>query len=673
MVLKGFDFKKFLREKGERIGLGVTGAVLGILLLVGLVGAASSGSSSSNAKDFKEKGQALRDRHRTKGADEGIKDLPADLKEVLQTKVVAVADADDFRSAPLFDSKPLDDKRRNPFVLTPAEFRSDLVLAGVRSYILSKDRDKILVLKGLTADASQSGQVDAFQKGLGGSGGRGRMPDGFEGAGSPDGGSPDGGERGGIPGYPDPTGGTKVNAKPEYLEIAKLQTLGGAKLAELPYPLRMVVVSGSFPYKKQVEEFQKKLLYLTLGDLLADEKALPQFLGLEVQRRVVVPGGKVKWEKLNLLAAYDQLVSNHTGPRFEPDEPGILSYELAVPGLVMPRPLLRTGQYPKEEELPKLKETLDALKQASAPTQVAKPKRGLGDPTLNIFDPSGGQRQLQPGTTYPVGQDPMGSGTLPQQVIQWNPPDYCLFRFVDWWNLEPGKTYEYGVRIKMSNPNYQRKDVAWPRLAEDKELWSDWVVVDKRVSVPADSFFYAVEPKKITDPSGERLALQAHRWLPVVRPDPKGSKELYVADWVVAEKMKVGRGEYIFRIEEAEVPVWSFAEDKFVMATNPEKPRAGTVPVPMAAPRNDPILVDFEGGKATRYNKSGGGYVLDDSAIEMLILSPEGKLLTRDSATDTQDETRKQRFEAWSKRVKEVKDGKTKETKPTTPFGTPPP
>jgi hypothetical protein len=51
-------------------------------------------------------------------------------------------------------------------------------------------------------------------------------------------------------------------------------------------------------------------------------------------------------------------------------------------------------------------------------------------------------------------------------------PDYCLLRVIDV-TVQPGKVYQYRLRVRMANPNYGRKDVAAPELARDRELCSE--------------------------------------------------------------------------------------------------------------------------------------------------------------------------------------------------------
>ena len=69
------------------------------------------------------------------------------------------------------------------------------------------------------------------------------------------------------------------------------------------------------------------------------------------------------------------------------------------------------------------------------------------------------------------------------------------------------------------------------------------------------------------------------------------------------------------------------------------------------------MLVDFEGGKTKA--DLADRTVTDDSATEVLILRPDGKLLVRNSGDDQEDPDRKARQETWDNwlaRVRERRD-----------------
>jgi hypothetical protein len=72
---------------------------------------------------------------------------------------------------------------------------------------------------------------------------------------------------------------------------------------------------------------------------------------------------------------------------------------------------------------------------------------------------------------------------------------------------------------------------------------------------------------------------------------------------------------------------------------------------------SETILVDFEGGR-----QSISKQLDDTSAIEVLLLSPEGKLLTRDSGDDSKDDKRNKRREEYVQRIQEVREGRKAST-----------
>jgi hypothetical protein len=126
-------------------------------------------------------------------------------------------------------------------------------------------------------------------------------------------------------------------------------------------------------------------------------------------------------------------------------------------------------------------------------------------------------------------------------------------------------------------------------------------------------------------------------------------------------------------MQKVDLPLWMPQQESFVLAVTPKPgPDPGGRPpgieVSFAREPVDTLLVDFEGGELS-YRRAGEGKpVREITATEVLLLSPEGKLLARDSATDAQDVERKERLEAWRSRIKQLKDRKLD---PKNPFGDP--
>jgi hypothetical protein len=423
-----------------------------------------------------------------------------------------------------------------------------------------------------------------------------------------------------------------------WVELDKLDNHKDMKLADEVLPVRMAVVVVAIPYKRQLIEFQDALHLPTLAALLADKESSPRFEGLLVERQEISPDGKEKgWQKLDLERTIRPLFFL-TGARFEPEESQL--QKVIFGGLVTPRPLqFRSNAYQKvEAQLPHLESTLAELKKAEQPGRPGK-----------------------------------------EPVI----PEYCLARFLDV-TIERGKTYEYRFKIKMHNPNHKRTDVAFPEIAESGHLLSPkWVRVPGRLAVDLALHYYPVDQEALDRealparefasrwgstraPRAGQVMFQAHRWVDLVYPDPANRRTSYaVGDWVIAERYAVFRGEQVAQFVKTEVPVWSFTEEKFVLATA-GKVRA--LPVFFGDndnPEQSPLLVDFEGGEQShvRWEPSDGREdelkarkVTDRAPVEVLLLTPEGKLLARDSKQDARDAERTTRLAAWRKQVTALRE-----------------
>ena len=114
--------------------------------------------------------------------------------------------------------------------------------------------------------------------------------------------------------------------------------------------------------------------------------------------------------------------------------------------------------------------------------------------------------------------------------------------------------------------------------------------------------------------------------------------------------------------------------DAFVIEGEPEKRRGvrtpqGDIKVDFGLRRQDgleTVLVDFEEGSAS--TEYGADRVREDYAAEVLLFTPEGKLLARNSVTDARDEERTARLKYYRDRLENVK----KNQSPAPAGGTPP-
>ncbi|HVS38664.1 MAG TPA: hypothetical protein VMS17_24120 [Gemmataceae bacterium] len=330
------------------------------------------------------------------------------------------------------------------------------------------------------------------------------------------------------------------------------------------------------------------------------------------------------------------------------------------------------------------------------------PSGSTGGPGGNPNNPNGGAggRGIPGGAGIPG--NPMGGDNA---KIQGDVPDYVLIRLFDFTDMDPGKTYQYRIRVKMANPNYGRKDVASQGVAQGKELMEkpadkDWYVVPQLLTAAPDLYIYAVDqlkldpkepkeprdkdapppPPKLTMPTiksdGTQTALQIQKWVPAL--PGKNRSQLNIGDWVIAERVPATRGEPIAGRERVEVPYWRYQQNRFMMATDqpPPKPPAdkhfvATEDVPFMADDQEPILVDFRGGAvpyARTHPKPDDGAappaeapIMDTAPEEILLYTADGKLLARNGAKDMEDPDRIKRLKDvrdWIDAVKKAKGGK---------------
>jgi hypothetical protein len=377
-------------------------------------------------------------------------------------------------------------------------------------------------------------------------------------------------------------------------------------------------------------------------------------------------------------------------PRPDPQDLGYVKLHEAQ-RLVMPLPEVLQSDYP---EL-KLKTLTDAIAKgidANKPPPVAKAPnqlKGEGDIFLsqgtpqnagNLFGVMEGDMGMAGGSG---GYNPYagmmrsmlnrkgvpgatGENTYGQQTMQ-EQPDYCLIRIVDSEDIRPGVRYQYRMRLSMDNPNSGKKDlVAKPSDAAQETITGDWAETPGTVTVPQESFLYAVEPpaeaKKGSGALREGQAiLQIQRWQPQIQVDRQHAEPF--GDWLVAE-IPVTRGQYVGGRQLVSVPFWSSEVNGFVLrdavaerkakGRQSDEPRRGVF---MNLSQPGLLVVDVEGGKVPRFQGSTRRSFDDESAYEVLLLGPDGKLRVQNSAEDTNDAERKAREERFKKWVADVASG----------------
>jgi hypothetical protein len=280
------------------------------------------------------------------------------------------------------------------------------------------------------------------------------------------------------------------------------------------------------------------------------------------------------------------------------------------------------------------------------------------------------------------------------------PPDNgkALVQFIDV-DVEPGAVYQYQIQVRMANPNFDQPDnlLAYPDLAKVKELTSTspmWVETPP-IAIPTDFQYYITnqdknfvskwvkgskEPHPIDQDNStfsvqaignKKVPFQIHRFIDTVEQARGGSTSTYpIADWAIAERLLVARGEPVGRKCELEAVTWNKFRtkwevpgigDKGIMPSKKEPPLK-VIGVAVDFRMEPPIvLLDFTGGRQVYAPPAGSNAKAsfdDDRVIEALLLMPDMSMTLHNGREDCnnsqRDQERRQRYEIWKGRLEEL-------------------
>jgi hypothetical protein len=307
-------------------------------------------------------------------------------------------------------------------------------------------------------------------------------------------------------------------------------------------------------------------------------------------------------------------------------------------------------------------------------------------------------------------------------------PEYLLVRFVDV-GLEAGKTYKYFIQVRLENPNFgNKKEVASPKLAEIRELLSHWTETPSQ-RVEDDYTFYVVDqfhldkpaPSK-ENPKGfvihpgtkdtavgytknrnkELIAVQIHHWVEsgtnvTTKQDEK------IGAWAIAERVLVKRGQYLGFVGtqpaekpklEVYLPFWKETTGTYEVPSAKKDKNNKDIFKPAEESYSDkskqifvkqyngmevemfpsgkvaPLVIDFKGGEDANWPLPDKSTISEKAAIELLVLSPDGKLLSFNSREDSDPLTprggeREKHYHEW----KTFLEAPSAATAPTGPGG----
>jgi hypothetical protein len=714
---KDFDFKQFMLHHGEWVGLGIAVLIALPTAYLGVRNFLSAGSPTANAASIDNLRTGVEQKLRTSAPEPGWPPRPTEQEMAVNFKPVDPVPYS--METPYFVPTSIEDtKRHEPIVLAPTDFETHIqggpipgfillpgknglrvaVLEVKDPYISKRVRDRLKKLGinlpsrpsagGGMPGAAMPGMPSAgkFGGGMGGMGGGGMMGGGMMGGGGGmqammqqqmqgqqrmmqggGGGGKFGGPPGGapLPGMsPGAMGGGEM--KLSFQDVDNLNEQ--SHLAEDLYPARMAIITASFPIKQQMEEFRKALRLANLNDLLGilgTEQAAWEFKGFDIERRTVGRSGKADgdWEDvtdeiLNQMKFYMIRASDIETA----DEELASQYPMVVNrGLMMARPKL-AHEEKYDDDIPKgVKESMAHLKNIGTEkvqkvlSPLATRLKGQGIDPVNPLAPIGSADtdDKKPETPSPT-EDKKSEETDPNEPAL---PENALVRIIDA-TVQPGMTYEYRVRLKMANPNYGQRNVAYKTLAQEKEIKAtDWTVVPTPVHVPYDVYWYAIDER----PTAERLMVQVQRWVDYVHLSDQ-SPPTPVGDWSMVEKLNAYRGEYVGHDAEVKVPVWRPEKEAFELARNP-KTRSRHITVDFTVRKDQKaspaLLVDYDGGRM-QFRPGPGNALVEDTPVEVLYLTPDGKLSVRTSVADVKDPKRDERLKAWKQWVDEVEKGRAK-------------
>jgi hypothetical protein len=236
------------------------------------------------------------------------------------------------------------------------------------------------------------------------------------------------------------------------------------------------------------------------------------------------------------------------------------------------------------------------------------------------------------------------------KAAKFEAPEKVLVRFIDA-DVQPGKLYQYLIKVVMRNPNFERKDVIYKGMAdlkvlESPEVWTPWVAVEPEWQ------FYVVDENILRPPVGGKLppystrltpnvqsgrsqtAVQIHQWVPDFQDVDKENRQL--GDWVILERLLVRPGQRIQPERPVGVTLPEWVADRLVFQSSDRKTKSGArarVKWDFVSP-TAPLVVDFHGGKLDYPVPGRGAPQSDVGPLQMLLLTPDGKLITRNSRQD---------------------------------------
>jgi hypothetical protein len=683
------DFQKILLEKGEKIGLIVAGVGFLLLALFGVMAAAGAANPSRLTNEIKSGIASIDNRLQS------TPEVHPPEVEVPDNKSVFVhVKPTDFQTRnDLFDSSgAISEKRTNPTILGLIEGRATYQIGGIGVVTILNNRVEVIKDRQAPARNNLQGVIKRAKDKN-----KGAAPNPILPQPPPPPGPPGfGGGKNAPKGNVGAGAGKSSEAEIDTVDIDSPE-FETAYFAVNLRPVRMARIQGIVPYKLQVEKHMRALR-LDSDAALTSDHSEPIYRGFNVQRQILSADGKKviqDWTAYDPVEARRKFQEPALGSKqlFAAYEPVDEKLKPFIPDpvhqLFMKAPKLVHGAY-DVVQLNELGRAMQEIEKAEPKDLTDRGKKAAGKD--NPFDEtdlvapgqvggkagpsiSGGNPNAPPAKGGPAG----GRGGVPRGGV----PGYqgggtsrtsaapvWLLQFIDP-TIEPGYCYKYRIQLKAENPNYDKRDlVAFPGLAKEKELVSDWFEIPDVVYAQPEEYLYAHGEKHkdrqlYGTPDYDTTTVKYHRWFDYVRVTREGGISDPIGEWVVAD-ISAKRGQYIQERDKLfRLPLWSMViqayafRDPISKVGTTKNQRLGENVHMDFSPMTPVLLVDFDGGAGT-YRGPKGMLIKDESNGEILIITDDGKTLkvsAQNTATDKGDAQRKAREDAWDKWLEEVKNG----------------
>ncbi|MDR0610235.1 MAG: hypothetical protein LBG58_09015 [Planctomycetaceae bacterium] len=284
-------------------------------------------------------------------------------------------------------------------------------------------------------------------------------------------------------------------------------TTGGSTSISSRLGERWAIVTGLIPIKEQLNLYVDKFSSSVLPDALRD---MPMYILYDVERAEVVPGrgsGELEWQRLDFLTEFLQKRSLWSGNAVDPVDPTFFapqvpgkfpmayplppvtkkfSEEVAHPPFI---PMLTDSQMEELKQTEKIREQLRKEMFDIKPEDILDNPFGGSESRIGATGSGSMDGSTVQGRNRRIrrnAQEPEEEEIKPVQVNNY------LFRFLDF-NVVPGKTYRYRVRLYLANPNYRLA----PNYLEDETLSKEPYLITE-FSAPSNMVTIPLESRVLT-------------------------------------------------------------------------------------------------------------------------------------------------------------------------------